>query len=98
MSLAFASDAAGPKTGSKVASIYVDVNGGIFVTLSSGGLPGCYGDRGAYITTESVEGQAQLYSLILAAKLSGATVKALYNYTGVTSGWSMCHIHGMYLL
>jgi hypothetical protein len=92
--LAFAYDASSPTT--TVDYVYTDINGSIYVQFAPGGMPGCYADSGAYVKTENADGKAQLYSGLLAAKAKKSNVVVLYDYTGVISGWSMCHIHGIY--
>ena len=91
---AFSYDESGPNT--TVNYVYTDKNGGIYVQFASGGMPGCFADRGGYVNTESEQGKSQLFAGLLAAKATGETVTVLYDYTGNTSGWGMCYIHGVY--
>lgn len=91
----WAYDASGPWT--KVANIYSRASGtSPFITFESGGMPGCYGDRGGYLGT-ATDDIDQVYSTLLSALVAGREVLVTYNYTGASSGWSMCEIEAVYI-
>ena len=80
----------------KIVSIYSKNNGTSFITFESGKLPGCYSNRGAYISSGTDINK--LYSTVLAAKLADKKVTVYYNYNDVSSGysgWGLCHIEAI---
>ncbi len=80
----------------KIVSIYSKNNGTSFITFEAEKLPGCYSNRGAYISSGTDINK--LYSTILAAKLADKKVTVYYNYNDVNSGytgWSLCHIEAI---
>lgn len=92
---ASAYDAAGPWT--KVTHIYSRASGiRPFIYVESGGMPGCYDNRGGYlgVSTDDID---QAYSTLLSALMADREVQILYNYSGATSGWSMCDIEAIYI-
>lgn len=92
---ALAYDATGPWT--KVANIYSRASGASpYINFESGGMPGCYADRGGYLGT-GTDNIDQAYSTLLSALVAGREVQVFYNYTGATSGWGMCSIEAVYI-
>ncbi len=92
---ASAYDAYGPWT--KVTNIYSRTNGASpFVYVGPGGMPGCYNDEGGYLGA-SGDDNDQALSTVLSALMADREVRIYYNYTGVTSGWSMCIIEAVFI-
>lgn len=80
----------------EIVSIYTKNNGTSFITFESGKLPGCYGNRGAYLSTGS--DTSRLYSTVLSAKLANQKVVVYFNYNSVADdyhGWGLCHIEAI---
>lgn len=81
----------------KVTQIYSKNDGSIFVYFGEDALPGCYANKGAFLTGSNID---RLYSTLLAAYLSGKDIKPLYNFRTVTegySGWALCDIEAVYV-
>lgn len=96
-SFAYAYDAGGPWT--TVNSMYIQSGSGpTFVYFEAGGLPGCYGDNGAYISPNDAEGAKRMYAALLSAQATQQSVKAYYNFTGSDqSEWSRCMLEAVYM-
>jgi hypothetical protein len=91
----YAYDAASAVT--EVKQIYTDKNGGIYVHFGNDSMQGCHSNNGAYVVKGNVEGVNNILTILLTAKTAKQKVQVLYDYTGIESGWSMCHIHGVYI-
>lgn len=87
--------ATGPWT--TITQIYARTGSGKhFIYMASGGMPGCYNDRGAYLGNVDPENEKAAYSALLAALLGDREVQVFYTITGQT-GWSMCTIDAVYI-
>ncbi|ACR13944.1 hypothetical protein [Teredinibacter turnerae] len=81
----------------KVAQIYAQNNGTVFVYLGSNSMTGCYNDNAAYLKGDNID---KLYSTILAAHMSEKQIKPLYQFDNTDegySGWGLCYIYGVYI-
>jgi|GEM_PF-2365160 len=82
----------------KIKSIYSKNNGTSFVTFEANKLPGCYSNRGAYLSSGT--DISKIYSMLLAAKLADKEVVIYYNFNDVAAGytgWSLCYIEAVSL-
>ncbi len=89
-------------TVTKVKYIYAPVGSGSspFISFEENTLPGCYGNKGAYlIFSENNERNADtVYSTLLAAYMAQKPVSVYYDYANTDpeyNGWGKCHISGV---
>lgn len=69
-----------------------------FINFAENGMPGCYTDRGGYLSLVDEKGADRTYSLLLSAFMSGKTVRVYYHFNSVEpgyNGWGLCDIEAV---
>jgi hypothetical protein len=79
-----------------IVNIYTPVTGKPFITFTTGSMPECHNDSGAYLPIETGTDMGQkAYSALLAAQTSKTKVRIYYEPNGAdpsTNSWSLCDI------
>lgn len=87
----------GPET--TVVSIYSRTDTGKpFINFADNGMPGCYANKGGYLSLADEKGADRTYSLLLSAFMSGKKVRVFYHYNPVDpgyNGWGLCDIEAI---
>jgi hypothetical protein len=66
-----------------------------FINFADGSMPGCYANRGGYLSLADEKGADRTYSLLLSAFMSEKTVRVYYQFNQVEpgyTGWALCDI------
>ncbi|HEX7026320.1 MAG TPA: hypothetical protein VF268_03700, partial [Gammaproteobacteria bacterium] len=69
-----------------------------FINFADGGMPGCYANKGGYLSLVDEKGTDRTYSLLLSAFMSGKAVRVYYHFNTVEpgySGWGLCDIEAV---
>ena len=88
-------DDKGPWT--KVKSIYA-AEGKVFVYFEAGAMPGCYEDKGGYISRSNEAGENRMFSTVTAALLADRDVRVYYEFANEDpASWGRCNIVSVYI-
>lgn len=71
-----------------------------FVYFSENAMPGCYRDKGGYLTTANAKGTDRTFSVILTALTAGREVRVYYVLNDVDegyNGWGLCDIEAIHI-
>lgn len=69
-----------------------------YVYFDENAMPGCYENKGGYLSLADEKGADRTYSLLLSAFMSGKTVRVYYHFNSVEpgyNGWALCDIEAV---